>query len=204
MKEVIKILGYDPGLTTIAWVLCTYNTKTGILAISRTGEICGDKTILKVKEQQAIYPSSFLKLLQLEEEVKRLCTLKPDYVVCEDFFYQFGRHKAYAILALCIHQIRLATKESLGLPVTLIPTKRAKQLLAGSGGASKEDVQEAIRVSNDIVFETIHEQIKNAEDIVVNENTNRTINIDELSHHVCDAIAVIYAFIKESLLALEN
>jgi Holliday junction resolvasome RuvABC endonuclease subunit len=202
MKEVIRILSFDPGATKMGWSLCTYNVKTGKFIVHKTGTIIGDVLLNKYKEYEVIYDKAYLRLIAIREEISKMAYLRPDYVTCEDFFYQHGLHTAYASLALCVHMIKDAIKSSLSLPVILIPARRVKWVLSGSGSSTKDGISEAIKNSADISIMTIQDELKNKEDIIT--GTTKTSILDDMSEHECDAIAIAYTFAKDIFISLDK
>lgn len=202
MKEVVRILAFDPGTTKMGWSLCTYNVKTGKFVVHKTGTIVGDTLLNKYKEYRVIYDKAYLRLIAIKEEVSKMTYLRPDYVTCEDFFYQRGLHTAYASLALCVHVIKDAIKNTLNLPVILIPARRVKWVLSGSGSSNKEGISDAIKNSTDISIMTIQDELKNKEDIVT--GTTKTSILDNMTEHECDAIAIAYTFAKDIFISLDK
>jgi Holliday junction resolvasome RuvABC endonuclease subunit len=202
MKETIRILSFDPGATKMGWALSIYNVKTGKFTVQKSGEIVGDKLLSKIKEYEVIYDKSYLRLSAIKNEIMNLAYLRPDYVTCEDFFYQRGLHTAYASLAVCVFVIKDAIKESLNLPVLLIPARRAKWVLSGFGGSNKEAITESLEKNKDIYVTTIQDKINNKDDIIT--GVTKTSVLENMSEHECDAIAIGYTFAKDVFISLDK
>lgn len=199
-KDTIKVLSFDPG-KQLGWALCTYHVKTGVFTVTKTGTIDATKLFTKVKGLHVLYGKSHLEYELLKEALSNLTYLKPDFVACEDFYYQQGLHKAYASLAICVFIIKSEMKKLLGLPVTLIASRRAKMVVSGQGGATKDDIEQSISDNEDIFVSSLYEQISQNENIIT--DTNKSSVLDNMTQHERDAIGIGYTFVKDIFLSLD-
>lgn len=181
-KKIIKILSFDPGLTCTGWALTEYDLVNGTAYIPKRGQIEGRKALTKNKEKLVIFPSQIIQLQQIEEDIIHLTRYKPDYVVTEAAYYQPGRLSAYAALVLCINTIERVIYSQLYKPIFRLAPQCVKRLTANEAQATKMTIQEAI-LSN--------------KDITLKETKQNPIN--KMSEHEADAIAVMWAFIKNEL-----
>lgn len=184
IKQVIKILSFDPGLTCTGWALSEYNIKTGMFHTTKRGKIEGKKALTKNRELLALYTKRLVQLDVLGESARDLMRFNPDYVAIEAAFHQPGRTSAYEALILCIHEIEKVVKQELNLPVFKIAPRNVKRVAAHTGNAGKQTVQEAI-IGNTCI--TIKETKQNP--------------LEKMVEHEADAIAVGYAFATDVLLA---
>ena len=127
-----KIIGIDPGLSATGIGVVTGN---GLTVRSYSyGVIQTSKAAALPHRLNRIY-TKFREILNSEQ---------PDRMVVEDVFsltdypksgIQLG--KVTGILLLAGHQI--------GVPISEVPVREAKQVLTGNGSASKEQLEKAIR-----------------------------------------------------------
>jgi len=178
----VRIVAYDPGLSTTASALGKYNVATGVTTVSNT-HIFKATQIAKRKEHRdlcALYGNRMATLSLLQEELNRqIDTWQPDYIVAEDIFFNPKRPQAFIALLqwmVLIEQAAMAHQK----PVYKIPTRSAKLCVTGNGGCDKPTVQDALAMLPDLVFK------------------NR-IDVTALTTDESDASAVLYAFTHMTL-----
>ena len=180
-KHIVKILCFDPGLTKTGWSLIDYNTDTSNCTISKYGILQPNRITehVAIKEDCAKYGKRLMALCELEAQVKDLIeTLSPEYVACEDIFYNPKRPTAFIALSQWLTTVELLLKRYY-MPLYKIPTKIAKKEIFGSGSADKINVQSAILSNGRIQFKTKPPK--------------------ELCEHEADSIAVGLGFITSHL-----
>ena len=129
MSYRLKILSFDPGLSTSGWNLSVYDTSTNIMYIEKCGMLFPNENVglASNKENYIRYGHRIMTLDQLRNDIRELMnTLSPDFVVSEDAFYNPTRPTA---------------------------PKIAKQVISGFGGAEKLGVQYAVTHKEDIKFD---------------------------------------------------
>lgn len=181
-KKIIKILSFDPGLTSTGWALSEYDLVNGTAYVPKRGQIEGRKALTKNKEKLVLFPSQIIQLQQIEEEVINLTKYKPDYIVTESAYYQPGRLAAFAALILCINTIERVIYTQLHKPLFRLAPQCIKRLVANEAQATKMTIQELILTNTDISLK---------------ETKQNPLN--KMSEHEADAIAVMWAFIKNEL-----
>ena len=180
-----KILSFDPGLSTLGWANCSFDTDTNKFTVHRFGNFKATKVANKEKEQSSIYGYRLIALNFLEDEIKRLIDFfKPDYLASEDVFLHIRHVNAFAALTLCMHTMRKAAFMKNKVIYTMAPCDIKKDT-AGNGHADKDAIQKAVLENPNIVIEE-----------------NKMSPVDKMCEHEADAIAVGYAFSQSLLPAL--
>ena len=101
MSYRLKILSFDPGLSTSGWNLSVYDTSTNIMYIEKCGMLFPNENVglASNKENYIRYGHRIMTLDQLRNDIRELMnTLSPDFVVSEDAFYNPTRPTAYCAL----------------------------------------------------------------------------------------------------------
>lgn len=180
-KQTVRVLCFDPGLTKTGWCLIDYNPVSGNCTIVKYGTLQPNRCTSHValREECDLYGKRIMALCELENLVKELVeTLEPEYVACEDIFYNPRRPMAFIALSQWLTTVELLMRRY-HLPVYKVPTKIAKKEIFGNGSADKIDVQTAILSDGRINFKTKPPK--------------------ELCEHEADSIAVGLAFINSTL-----
>lgn len=181
MKNNIKILGIDPGLTNTGYNISTYSPLTGIIEVKQYDVISAIKIAKKLNKQDYNKYGSIIPLQFYEEELNRILSAhKPDYVVSESAFYCSRTPNAFASLSLCINAIERVLY-NYGKTLYKIAPREAK-VAVSTGKANKIAVQEAIL---------------NLPDLNIKRTKSR--NIENMVEHEADSIAITYAFVKNIL-----
>lgn len=178
----IRILAFDPGLTSCGWSLIDYDLATNHKLVSKYGTILG-KTLLKNQKQlQLQFEKRYIILWELEPLIMGMIRdMAPDYVVSESA-YAHSFIQSYAALVMVIQTIRTAVMRTLGSDIYLIAPKESKKAISADGTSDKASVRAAI-FSNTAI--TIRE--------------NKHTPLEEITEHACDAIAAGVAFIQNQL-----
>lgn len=149
---MLKILSFDPGMTSLGWAFSEYEESTGKFNVLKFGTLKPIKTASKLKEMCNLFGQRIVTAVTLEDEINELIkSVKPDGIVTEDAFYHPGRPTAYISLSICIHSIEraaYANKKTL----TKIPPRAIKFTVCGSGAGGKLAIQEAIASNPNIIF----------------------------------------------------
>jgi Holliday junction resolvasome RuvABC endonuclease subunit len=149
-----KILAFDPGIGNTGWSLLEGNTANGNLVVLKVGEFHPGPTsgLVRYREEVEKFDKRTISLtLLIEEETTLFETLKPDFVCCEDIYISMAHPQAYGSLAMWVCTTKL-TAWKFGYKVIAIPTKICKQVIAGTGGAGKIDVREALSGNKKLTF----------------------------------------------------
>lgn len=182
MNNIVKILAFDPGLSSAGWAIITVNIKKSAIVVSHVGMLKISQIVGRVKyeEEREIFGDRVVALGALEHSLYDMAEkYKPDFIVTEDAFYNPRRPAAYMALTQWITQLEMAMYRW-RKPVYRIPTRLAKQCVASAGGADKPNVQAALFSAADITIKPKLRQIV--------KDTN-----------VSDALAVAYTFVKMAL-----
>lgn len=181
MSYHLKILSFDPGLSTSGWNLSYYNTDTRIMHVEECGMLYPNEDVSKNKINLTRYGTRIMTLDQLRIDLRNLMDkFRPDFVVSEDAFYNPTRPMAYCALVQWLTTVSMVLFDEYNHTLFKLAPKIAKQVISGFGGAEKLGVQQAISNKEDITF-------------------NKTINVEELTEHTCDSIGIGYTFIQEVL-----
>lgn len=183
---IIRILSFDPGLSTSGWAVCDYNTKTGELVIPRFGILTPNRTTTHVIMRDVVerYGKRIITLVELRAGVSALVAeYNPDYIVAEDNFFHDRRPTAFAALLQWTTTVELWLRDNVQKPLFKIPARLAKACVAGHGNADKDKMANAVLAHTDIRFKQ-----KNA--------------LSELLEHTIDAVAIGYTFTREILPSL--
>lgn len=183
MSYRLKILSFDPGLSTSGWNLSVYDTSTNIMYIEKCGMLFPNENVglASNKENYIRYGHRIMTLDQLRNDIRELMdTLSPDFVVSEDAFYNPTRPTAYCALIQWLTTISIVLFDEYQHTLFKLAPKIAKQVISGFGGAEKLGVQYAVTHKKDIKFDN-------------------SIDVRNLSEHTCDSIGIGYTFIQEIL-----
>ena len=181
MSHQLKILSFDPGLSTSGWNLAIYDTDNKIMYIEDCGRLYPNENVGKDKKCLIRYGTRIMTLNQLRSDIRNLVNkFSPDFVVSEDAFYNPSRPTAYCALVQWLTTVSMVLFDEYNCTLFKLAPKIAKQVISGFGGSEKLGVQQAISDKKDIVF-------------------NKTINVKELTEHTCDSIGIGYTFIQEVL-----
>lgn len=177
-NNTITILAFDPGLSFLGWSILEYHVKTGKIFVPKFGSIIGSVSLKNNKDLKGEFQKRFIILNEAEKEVEALITsVQPDFVVSEAAF-QGKFADAYAALVLVIHMIRRSSFVTRRKDIFTIPPREVKFHVAGHGGASKQEIYQAIMKNENV-------EIKNRKDKPV----------ENMLDHESDSIGVGLTFI---------
>lgn len=183
MSNHLRILSFDPGLSTSGWNLSVYDTSTNIMYIEQCGMLYPNENVglASNKVNNIRYGHRIMTLDQLRNDIRNLMdTLSPDFVVSEDAFYNPTRPTAYCALVQWLTTVSIVLFDEYQHTLFKLAPKIAKQVISGFGGAEKLGVQYAVTNKEDIKF-------------------NQDIDVKNLTEHTCDSIGIGYTFIQEIL-----
>ena len=178
-NNIVKIMGIDPGLNSTGINISSYDISTGILTVNTFMLIQANNIAKKeLKEDSKVY-GNIVSLDVYEREIDAILSkYMPDYICCEDAFYNPKMPNAFLSLKLCITTIRRLLYHKYNKLLYTIAPKAAKQCVA-TGTANKLAVQDAIRNLPDLIIKSTKKH-----------------NVDNMSSHEADATAISYAFVK--------
>ena len=183
MSNHLRILSFDPGLSTSGWNLSVYDTSTNTMYIEQCGMLYPNENVglASNKVNSIRYGHRIMTLDQLRNDIRNLMdTLSPDFVVSEDAFYNPTRPTAYCALVQWLTTVSIVLFDEYQHTLFKLAPKIAKQVIPGFGGAEKLGVQYAVTNKEDIKF-------------------NQDIDVKNLTEHTCDSIGIGYTFIQEIL-----
>ena len=129
---MIKVIGIDPGLA---------DTGIGIVSgsgLNVHGYAYGSISTSKEDPVACRLERIYTKIRQV------LADEKPDLMVIEDVFSLGKYPKSGIVLGKVCGVVLLAGTQS-GVPLTEVPVRQAKQILTGSGSASKVQLERVVR-----------------------------------------------------------
>lgn len=175
-KDIIRIMGVDPGIKNMGVCIGEYNTLTHTLQVLHLTTFVGMKFLSTQKEIKKKFIQSFCILQGLKHYLLEefLPLWKPDCIVCEGAFYNPRFPQAHQALVLAINLIRECAYHYHQEDIILIAPMMVKNILTGKGAASKEAIQEAVRSHSSILFSPLTPL--------------------PLTEHEYDAVAHTYAF----------
>lgn len=182
MTTDIKILSFDPGLTTSGWTMSRYTKETKIFVVVKCGILTPNRVVsyANMRDEVAIYGKRILTLSLLQKYFMELYEeYEPDYIVTEAAFYNPRRPNAFAALLQWITAIELCLRDNYQKPLYKIAPKSVKQCISGRGDSGKLKVEDAVLNNKNIIIEQE--------------------NINEFTEHVFDSIAVGYTFVQNIL-----
>lgn len=185
MKQRITILGIDPGLTTTGYNITIYDTITKKAQVQHRGMITAIALTKKNKKdnKECKEFGNIIPLMIYEQEIATLIkTFHPDFIACEDAFYNPRTPNAFLSLKLCITSIKRALYLIAKKPLYLISPRAAKLAVWGRGDANKLAVQESIQHLPNLIL----------------KNTKQN-PLSKMTEHEADSIAITYAFITNFL-----
>ncbi|MBF0449391.1 MAG: crossover junction endodeoxyribonuclease RuvC [Candidatus Magnetomorum sp.] len=129
---MIKVIGIDPGLAS-----------TGV------GMVRGTHTRVETYAFYTITTSKTtplpMRLQHIYSEIYDIFSQqKPDLVVLEDI-YSLGRYPKSGILLAKVSGVILLAASYFNMDVTEIPVREAKKIFTGTGKASKQQLEKAVR-----------------------------------------------------------
>ena len=181
MRKYRTIIGIDPGINNCGVSILRHYPATGETKVQNYFTIHANAIAKKENKADSKTYGSIISLFQLERVIEEtINTYEPDYVACEDAFYNPRTPNAFISLKSCINSIKrvLYTHQK---TLFLIAPKMAKATVS-TGIANKEVVQESIRKLPDL-------KIKDTKELP----------IENMSEHEADATAIGYTFIKAIL-----
>lgn len=129
---MVKVIGIDPGLAA-----------TGVGIVTGRGVSVGSYSCGMIRTEKTLATA-----VRLESLFARLQSVledeRPDLMVVEDVYSLSKYPKSGIVLGKVIGVILLAACRS-GLPVAEVPVREAKKVLTGSGNASKDQLERAVR-----------------------------------------------------------
>ena len=179
----LKILSFDPGLSTSGWNLSLYDPVEKIMHIEECGMLFPNSNVdsLSNRSTNIRFGGRVMTLNQLREDIRFLVnTYTPDFIVSEDAFYNPTRPTAYCALVQWITTVSMVLYDEFNKTLFKLAPKIAKQVISGFGGAEKLGVQYAVSHKEDIKFKS-------------------SIDVQNLTEHTCDSIGIGYTFIQEIL-----
>lgn len=125
------VLGVDPGLTRCGF---------GVVERHGDGRLSATRAGVVETPRDAAVPD---RLCELEDELRALVEeVRPDAVVVERVFFQVNAKTAMAVAQAS--GIALAVAARAGVRVAELTSNEVKQAVAGSGSASKSDVERMV------------------------------------------------------------
>ena len=188
LPSTFRLLCFDPGLSTSGWSILLYSTSDQKIHVTNCGVLTPNDTVHLVanRAHRVRYGARLMTLHQLKQEVAELMdTYHPDFVVTENAFYKRNRLTAYCALVQWIVTVSVLLCQEYQKPLYKIAPRSAKQIISGSGDAKKLGVMQAIIEHEDVTFDP-------------------SIQVESLTEHTMDSIAIGYSFIKETLPAILN
>lgn len=182
-KNEIKILSFDPGSTTMGWSVSIYNKKTGNLTVKRFGTMEPKKVVSRVamREQTEKYGTRLMSLSYIKEQMIEILRIhQPHCIVAESAFFCSRFPNAFAALVQVVNVIDMVAMELMKVQVYKISPKLAKHAMTGKGTSGKLDMITAVKNSEHIKFQ-------------------QRKNLDDMTEHEADSIAIAYAFVVQLL-----
>lgn len=141
-KPIVSVLSIDPGLSTFGWAFSEYDRSAKKLSILNYGNYCPAR-LAERKEfdhDVRLYGHRIMSLCVARIEIDYLYrTYNPDFVCCEDAFFNRFRPTAYAALLQWITTIELFLKDKYKQQLYKMSPKTIKHAI-GKGDSDKMQV----------------------------------------------------------------
>jgi Holliday junction resolvasome RuvABC endonuclease subunit len=171
------IIAIDPGLNFCGISVLDYNEK---FCIYRTILIDNNRKL--TQEEKELCEKYDSRVIKVQEIVRTIITLieeyQPNNIVIEGPFYSGLRPQAYSALLEIITAIKYLIAVPNGLPISIIEPLLVKKLFSQFHMSTKEDMKTSLQ-----------KKTQNGEIFV-----NQGVNIEQLSEHEIDSIAVGFSF----------
>ena len=182
MSKMISIIGIDPGINNTGICFCKYDPATGILNVNNYTVLHANELAKKENKVDTKYFGNVFSLFLYEREIRKIIAdYNPDYVACEDAFYNPRTPNAFISLKLCIGTIQRVLYTDHRKVLYRVAPKLAKMCI-GNACAGKVAVQQ---------------QVQSLPDIKIKEAKSRPLA--DMVEHEADSIAIAYAFTKQFL-----
>jgi Holliday junction resolvasome RuvABC endonuclease subunit len=183
-KNIIRVMGIDPGYTCLGWSIIDYNPDDNTKTVIKTGDIKSNYVAKKRKDEILKFNSKMVSSSVLKESINPVFeTYKPDYIATEDAFFYRAAFSAYLSIALCINVIETILYEQYQKPLYKYKPKYIKLIFTGNGNASKTLMKETVLNNDSIIFKQ--------KSLVIH---------DKLSEHIYDSIAVATVFLTQEII----
>lgn len=178
-SRVGRIVGIDPGTTTMGLSLIEYDLDT--LIIQRSCAYTLNAGRMPLSELDVLSHSErYARIFELMDILYKLFVqIQPHHVISESAFMSRRMPTAYGALSEVIFAVRLALRRyDPGIPLDLIDPPSAKRAVGASGKAKKDEVHTAIK--------------KLVDDLCFDSQYSAAI-FDNLDEHSVDALAIAYS-----------
>ena len=178
-NNIIKIMGIDPGLNSTGISIGHYDIDTGILTIVAFMLIQANALAKQELKQDSKKYGNIVSLDIYEREIDAIIEkYNPDYVCCEDAFFNPKMPNAFLSLKLCINSIKRLLYHKYQKILYTIAPKAAKQCVC-TGTADKLAIQEAIHKLPNLVIKS-----------------TKKFDSNKMSEHESDAVAQTVSFVS--------
>lgn len=184
----IRILGIDPGTTTLGFAIGEICTETKTVDVIEAVTMDGGKALKEkphILNKVEIRGERWARLEALSELIYNgLLTYRPNFVGIESAYARAKTISAYAPLVECAGMVRdTVYRYDAAIVPTMVPPPSAKAAVGVTAkGSDKEDIKTAIAEQEGLSY-------------------SGDVPYDMLDEHATDAIAVMY---QQALLALEE
>lgn len=159
-KNIVTILSIDPGLSTFGWAFSEYDRTISKLSIVNYGNYCPAR-LAERKEfdhDVRLYGHRIMSLCVARIEIDYLYkSFRPDFVCCEDAFFNRFRPTAYAALLQWITTIELFLKDKYKQQLYKMSPKSIKHAI-GKGDSDKAQVLKNVLSNKQMEFK--HDESK--------------------------------------------
>lgn len=178
-QEVGRIVGIDPGSTTLGFSILEYNLRS--FKIVRTCAYTFNANKMRLDALDiANHSERYARIYELMDALyDAFLTIRPNFVISESPFMAMRRPQAYGALVEVVFAIRSALRKyDPTMTLDLIDPPSAKNAVGAAGNAKKEQVQAALKKLLSILnFDEAHSAAP----------------FDKLDEHSVDSLAIAYS-----------
>lgn len=176
---ICRIVGIDPGSTTLGFSVLEYDACT--LQIARSYAYTFNAGKMHLNDLDTLSHSErYARIYALMEALfQAFLDLKPTFIISESPFMAMKQPQAYGALVEVVFAIRSAVRMyDPAMRLDLIDPPSAKKAVGATGNAKKDQVMLAVKkILHQIVFDPVMSQS----------------SFDELDEHSVDALAIAYS-----------
>lgn len=178
-ESVCRIVGIDPGSTTLGFSVLEYDARTFNIIRTYAYTLNAGKMKLNLQDIEN-HSERYARIYEIMDALyKAFYEIKPNHVISESPFMAILRPSAFAPLVEVVFAIRSALRQYDPLmPLDLIDPPSAKNAVGAPGNAKKDKVKEAVVALLPILcFDEVESGC----------------TFDQLDEHAVDGLAIAYS-----------
>lgn len=199
IPEKIKVVSFDPGISSLGWSCLEYNSKLDKLEVVKYGTLKASKLAQKQKELVKAFDTRVVALNEIRKLILEvIAPFIPHFFVTEDTFFNSKFPNAFGALLMCICTIERTlfdlnvlyeNSHNTARSLYKLSPRTIKSIATGNSLSYKENMLQSLKVNPKVHFrsKTPIEEIA------------RTI-----TEHEVDAISCGYSFVESEVQSFIN